>query len=136
MGTSSFSARVIPQTHWSCANFSRATGIAFSEGLIKNRYVHRTFIQPEQGMREQGIRVKFNPLADWRWADVWHYIASNDVPYNALHDEFYPSIGCEPCTRAIAVGEDFRAGRWWWEDEAAKECGSGSTSAIGRYSRS
>jgi phosphoadenosine phosphosulfate reductase len=68
-------------------------------------------------------RTKFNPLADWSWADVWHYIASNDVPYNPLHDEFFPSIGCAPCTRAIAVGEDFRAGRWWWEDEGAKECG-------------
>lgn len=68
-------------------------------------------------------RTKLNPLADWHWADVWHYIALHQVPYNPLHDEFYPSIGCEPCTRAIAVGEDFRAGRWWWEDEAAKECG-------------
>ena len=67
--------------------------------------------------------TKFNPLADWSWADVWRYIALNDVPYNPLHDQFYPSIGCAPCTRAIAVGEDFRAGRWWWEDEAAKECG-------------
>ena len=68
-------------------------------------------------------RAKFNPLADWSWADVWHYIALHRVPYNTLHDEFFPSIGCEPCTRAIAVGEDFRAGRWWWEDENAKECG-------------
>ncbi len=68
-------------------------------------------------------RVKLNPLADWSWADVWHYIAQHQVPYNALHDQFFPSIGCAPCTRAIAVGEPFRAGRWWWEDEAAKECG-------------
>ena len=68
-------------------------------------------------------RIKINPLADWSWADVWHYIASHDVPYNPLHDQFYPSIGCAPCTRAVAVGEDFRAGRWWWEDENAKECG-------------
>ena len=68
-------------------------------------------------------RTKVNPLADWSWADVWHYIAKNDVPYNPLHDQFIPSIGCAPCTRAIAVGEPFRAGRWWWEDEAAKECG-------------
>ncbi len=68
-------------------------------------------------------RTKFNPLADWSWADVWHYIATREVPYNPLHDEFMPSIGCEPCTRAIAVGEPFRAGRWWWEDEKAKECG-------------
>jgi phosphoadenosine phosphosulfate reductase len=68
-------------------------------------------------------RAKINPLADWSWNDVWHYIASNDVPYNPLHDEFMPSIGCAPCTRAIAVGEDFRSGRWWWEDEKATECG-------------
>ncbi len=71
---------------------------------------------------DQG-RTKFNPLADWSWADVWHYIAENSVPYNALHDAFYPSIGCAPCTRAIAVGEDFRSGRWWWEAQDAKECG-------------
>jgi phosphoadenosine phosphosulfate reductase len=68
-------------------------------------------------------RVKLNPLADWTWGDVWHYIKIHGVDYNPLHDEFYPSIGCAPCTRAISLGEDFRAGRWWWEDEAAKECG-------------
>ncbi|XVJ69590.1 MAG: phosphoadenylyl-sulfate reductase [Rhizobacter sp.] len=68
-------------------------------------------------------RTKWSPLADWSWADVWHYIATHKVPYNPLHDEFMPSIGCAPCTRAIAVGEDFRAGRWWWENEDAKECG-------------
>jgi phosphoadenosine phosphosulfate reductase len=68
-------------------------------------------------------RTKFNPLANWTWGDVWHYIARNGVDYHPLHDEFYPSIGCAPCTRAISLGEDFRAGRWWWEDEQAKECG-------------
>ena len=68
-------------------------------------------------------RVKFNPLANWTWGDVWHFIAENKVDYNPLHDQFYPSIGCAPCTRAVSAGEDFRAGRWWWEDEAAKECG-------------
>ena len=68
-------------------------------------------------------RTKFSPLADWSWHDVWHYIATRQVPYNPLHDEFMPSIGCEPCTRAIAVGEDFRSGRWWWEQDDAKECG-------------
>jgi phosphoadenosine phosphosulfate reductase len=68
-------------------------------------------------------RRKLNPLADWSWADVWHYIDLHKVPYNPLHDQFMPSIGCAPCTRAIAVGEDFRAGRWWWEDESLKECG-------------
>jgi phosphoadenosine phosphosulfate reductase len=68
-------------------------------------------------------RHKFNPLADWHQQDVWHYISSLQVPYNPLHDEFFPSIGCEPCTRAIALGEDIRAGRWWWEHNDAKECG-------------
>ena len=68
-------------------------------------------------------RAKINPLANWTWGDVWHYIRENGVAYNPLHDQFYPSIGCEPCTRAISLGEDFRSGRWWWEDEAAKECG-------------
>ncbi len=68
-------------------------------------------------------RTKLNPLADWSWQDVWHYIATHDVPYNPLHDQHFPSIGCAPCTRAIAMGEDFRAGRWWWEQEDAKECG-------------
>ena len=67
--------------------------------------------------------AKFNPLARWTWGDVWHYIATNQVDYNPLHDQFFPSIGCAPCTRAISLGEAFRAGRWWWEDEAAKECG-------------
>jgi phosphoadenosine phosphosulfate reductase len=66
---------------------------------------------------------KFNPLARWTWGDVWHYIAVNQVDYNPLHDQFFPSIGCALCTRAISLGEEFRAGRWWWEDEAAKECG-------------
>ena len=68
-------------------------------------------------------RIKFNPLANWSWGDVWHYIKLHQVDYNRLHDEFYPSIGCAPCTRAVSLGEDFRAGRWWWEDEAARECG-------------
>jgi phosphoadenosine phosphosulfate reductase len=68
-------------------------------------------------------RAKLNPLADWSQADVWHYIEHHGVPYNVLHDRFYPSIGCEPCTRAVALGEDFRAGRWWWEQASAKECG-------------
>ncbi len=67
--------------------------------------------------------VKFNPLADWSEQDVWDYIRANDVPYNALHDRGYPSIGCEPCTRAIQPGEDVRAGRWWWENPESKECG-------------
>jgi phosphoadenosine phosphosulfate reductase len=67
--------------------------------------------------------VKFNPLADWSEQDVWDYLRAHGVPYNALHDQGYPSIGCEPCTRAIQPGEDVRAGRWWWENPDSKECG-------------
>ena len=68
--------------------------------------------------------TKFNPLVDWTETEVWQYIRANEVPYNALHDRGYPSIGCEPCTRAVRPGDDPRAGRWWWEQEAGqKECG-------------
>jgi phosphoadenosine phosphosulfate reductase len=67
---------------------------------------------------------KFNPLADWSSEEVWQYLRHNQVPYNALHDRGYPSIGCEPCTRAVKPGEHPRAGRWWWEQKGAhKECG-------------
>jgi phosphoadenosine phosphosulfate reductase len=76
----------------------------------------------ESEVASKGL-YKFNPLAQWTWGDVWHYIATHHVDYNPLHDQFFPSIGCAPCTRAISLGEEFRAGRWWWEDEAAKECG-------------
>jgi len=66
--------------------------------------------------------IKINPLLEWALEDVWAYIKAQDVPYNALHDRGYPSIGCAPCTRAVEPGEDIRAGRWWWET-SAKECG-------------
>lgn len=66
---------------------------------------------------------KFNPLAEWSNEEVWEYIKTHHVPYNPLHDQGYPSIGCEPCTRAISPGEDIRAGRWWWENPETKECG-------------
>ena len=77
----------------------------------------------DRSEKAQGGRIKVNPLALWTWGDVWHYIALHSLDYNPLHDAFVPSIGCEPCTRAISDGEDFRAGRWWWESESAKECG-------------
>ena len=67
--------------------------------------------------------IKINPLADWDNDMVWSYIKHNDVPYNKLHDKGYPSIGCEPCTRAVEPNEDPRSGRWWWESSAHKECG-------------
>ncbi len=66
---------------------------------------------------------KFNPLSAWSEKEIWAYIKEHGVPYNALHDKFYPSIGCAPCTRAISLGEDVRAGRWWWENPESKECG-------------
>ena len=72
---------------------------------------------------EATTRAKINPLADWTWGDVWHFIKTENIPYNPLHDAFFPSIGCAPCTRAVTLGEDFRSGRWWWEQESAKECG-------------
>lgn len=74
-------------------------------------------------IEHQDGRAKINPLADWTWGDVWHYISLNAIPFNPLHDQFFPSIGCAPCTRAVTLGEDFRSGRWWWEQESAKECG-------------
>ena len=67
--------------------------------------------------------LKLNPLADWSLDQLEAYIASNDIPINPLHARGYPSIGCQPCTRAIRAGEDLRAGRWWWENEDGKECG-------------
>jgi phosphoadenosine phosphosulfate reductase len=67
--------------------------------------------------------VKFNPLADWSEDEVWQYLRERDVPYNALYDQGYRSIGCAPCTRPIVAGEDVRAGRWWWELREASECG-------------
>ncbi len=72
---------------------------------------------------DQAAIAKINPLVDWTNGDVWHYLSVNHVPYNQLHDQFYPSIGCAPCTRAVTLGEDIRSGRWWWEQESAKECG-------------
>lgn len=66
---------------------------------------------------------KFNPLLNWTTEEVVKYLKINAVPYNLLHNEGFVSIGCAPCTRAIKPGEDFRAGRWWWEDQSKKECG-------------
>jgi len=92
-----------------------------------------TGLRRSQGTTRSGIAVremnaphglpKFNPLADWSEDDVWSYIHAHAVPYNALHDRGYPSIGCAPCTRAVQPGEDARAGRWWWEAPDHKECG-------------
>ncbi|HVS93895.1 MAG TPA: phosphoadenylyl-sulfate reductase [Mucilaginibacter sp.] len=72
---------------------------------------------------EQHNLIKFHPIYDWTLDQVKEYIRIHNVPYNALHDRGFPSIGCQPCTRAVQPGEDFRAGRWWWEDQSKKECG-------------
>ena len=96
---------------------------AWVTGLRQEQADSRVDMQAVEDDKAFGIK-KFNPLIMWTAQDVWDYIKSHDVPYNALHDKFYPSIGCAPCTRAISVGEDPRAGRWWWEQEdAVAECG-------------
>jgi phosphoadenosine phosphosulfate reductase len=97
---------------------------AWITGLRREQSQARAEVSAQEADVTNGVPIiKLNPLVDWTWGDVWHYIASNQVDYNPLHDQFFPSIGCAPCTRAISLGEDFRAGRWWWEDETAKECG-------------
>jgi phosphoadenosine phosphosulfate reductase len=94
---------------------------AWLTGLRREQSVARGVLQLKEWDEGNGLE-KFNPLLDWSLDDVWNYIRSNNVPYNALHDRGYPSIGCAPCTRAVQAGEDIRAGRWWWE-ETNKECG-------------
>jgi phosphoadenosine phosphosulfate reductase len=90
-------------------------------GLRREQSQARQTIEYEAWDEANGL-VKINPLLDWTHLDVWGYIRAHEVPYNALHDRGYPSIGCAPCTRAVQAGEDFRAGRWWWET-TSKECG-------------
>ncbi|UJP08266.1 MAG: phosphoadenylyl-sulfate reductase [Nitrosomonas sp.] len=92
-----------------------------------------TGIRSEQASTRSNLKVsaydmdnrmqKVNPLLEWSNAEVWEYLKHYDAPYNKLHDKFYPSIGCAPCTRAITPGEDIRSGRWWWEAPETKECG-------------
>lgn len=95
---------------------------AWLTGLRREQSVTRAELPAREFDAAHGL-VKFNPLADWTEAEVWDYLRRRGVPYNALHDRGYPSIGCEPCTRAIRPGEDVRAGRWWWEQRDSKECG-------------
>ena len=95
---------------------------AWVTGLRRGQSVTRTDLPLREFDAAHGL-VKFNPLADWSEEEVWACIRDRDVPYNALHDRGYPSIGCDPCTRAIRPGEDVRAGRWWWESRDNKECG-------------
>jgi len=103
-------------------NRALAGNKAWVTGQRRAQAATRTELSVQEDDIAHGMQ-KFNPLADWSEEDVWHYIRSNNVPYNPLHDKGYPSIGCEPCTRAIQPGEDVRAGRWWWENPESKECG-------------
>jgi phosphoadenosine phosphosulfate reductase len=95
---------------------------AWLTGLRRSQAVTRGSLEVRAFDAAHGIE-KFSPLADWSEHDVWAYIRSHQVPYNRLHDQGYPSIGCAPCTRPVAFGEDVRAGRWWWETPETKECG-------------
>jgi phosphoadenosine phosphosulfate reductase len=90
-------------------------------GLRREQSAARHTLERETWDDANGL-IKINPLLEWTNHDVWDYIKVNGVPYNALHDRGYPSIGCAPCTRAVQPGEDIRAGRWWWES-TSKECG-------------
>jgi len=95
---------------------------AWITGLRREQSNSRQTLKIQEWDEGNGLH-KFSPLLDWTLDDVWAYVRQNNIPYNALHDRGYPSIGCAPCTRAIEPGQDFRAGRWWWEDTGAKECG-------------
>jgi phosphoadenosine phosphosulfate reductase len=103
-------------------NRALAGNKAWITGQRRSQSTTRAELSVQEDDAAHGM-VKFNPLADWSEEDVWNYIRANNVPYNPLHDRGYPSIGCEPCTRAIQPGEDVRAGRWWWENPESKECG-------------
>jgi phosphoadenosine phosphosulfate reductase len=92
-------------------------------GLRREQAITRANIYKLEIDSSHGNIAKINPLADWTNEMIWDYIHKNNVPYNKLHDSGYPSIGCEPCTRAVHHGEDPRAGRWWWENATQKECG-------------
>lgn len=91
-------------------------------GLRREQSVTRKDMKLVEWDENNGL-IKVNPLIEWTEAQLWNYIKSNNIPYNKLHDTGFPSIGCQPCTRAIMPGEDVRAGRWWWENPETRECG-------------
>jgi phosphoadenosine phosphosulfate reductase len=95
---------------------------AWITGMRRDQAVTRGTLEVSSFDSDNGLQ-KFNPLLEWTNKDVWAYIRQYEVPYNKLHDEFYPSLGCAPCTRSVTPGEDIRAGRWWWENPENKECG-------------
>ena len=92
-------------------------------GLRREQALTRAEVRKVEVDKEHGNIIKINPLVDWSYDEVWSYIRKHNVPYNRLHKQGYPSIGCAPCTRAVKPGEDVRAGRWWWENADSKECG-------------
>ena len=96
---------------------------AYVSGLRRDQNLNRRETAKMEWDVGNGGLVKFNPLADWTRDRVMEYIGEHRVPINALHGEGFPSVGCQPCTRAVTPGEDERAGRWWWETESARECG-------------
>ena len=96
---------------------------AWATGLRREQWASRAEVRKIEIDHDHGGIAKVNPLADWTKREVWDYIRANDVPYHALFDQGYTSIGCAPCTRPVAAGEQDRAGRWWWETNAPKECG-------------
>jgi phosphoadenosine phosphosulfate reductase len=95
---------------------------AWVTGLRRGQSVTRSDLPLAEFDAAHGL-AKFNPLAEWSEDEVWAYVRERGAPYNPLHDRGYRSIGCSPCTRAVASGEDVRAGRWWWEHPEHKECG-------------
>lgn len=96
---------------------------AWITGMRAEQSATRTHIARVELDLANGSIIKLNPLLSWTRAQLWDHIKAHDIPYNALHDQGYPSLGCAPCTRAVAPGEDERAGRWWWEQPTQKECG-------------
>lgn len=96
---------------------------AWTTGLRREQSAIRGHVRKVEIDHAHGGLVKLSPLADWSHEAVWQYIKDKDVPYHALYDQGYTSIGCAPCTRAISEGEDTRSGRWWWEADIPKECG-------------
>lgn len=108
---------------------------AWVTGIRRDQSTTRAAVRPIEIDHDHGGLVKLNPLANWTEEQVWEYICANDVPYNALYNQGYTSIGCAPCTRPTAAGEDPRAGRWWWEIDAPKECGIHFSVESGRFER-
>jgi len=96
---------------------------AWITGLRRDQWASRTDIRKVEIDHDHGAIVKLNPLAEWTEDEVWDYVRSNDIPYHPLYDRGFRSIGCAPCTRATRPEEPARAGRWWWEENAPKECG-------------